>query len=270
MEANVDRTALRNRLLRATGDLGLRRSLRRTYRFLFIPNRGVHTLSVGGQTVDFYVHSQAAARALDSLGGERPTLCMLMGTLRPGDRFYDIGASTGIYSLFISQVVGDAGKVCAFEPEALAFERLEEHVELNALRNVTRFHVALGLDDRSVFLVPGKVSGEARIACEAGEPHGFFERVKVVRGDTFVEANHLPQPTAIKIDVEGYEFAVIQGFTRTLSQGTCRLVCCEVHPHLQPSGVAPSDVLDLLKSLGFTRIEIHQRSQDFHAWAWRL
>ena len=251
--------------------LGVRGTLRRVYRWCFAPGGGEHTLSVAGETARFYVYSEANIEALNSLGGERQTLEFLIGKLRPGDCVYDIGAATGLYTVLLAKAVGERGEVVAFEPEDHTYERLREHLDLNQLTNVRAFQVAMGEAEGKVCLSPGEVAGLARII-QSGEQTagtGIIERAQVVNGDSFVEAQNLRLPRAVKIDVEGYELAVIGGLRRTLAQPQCELVCCEVHPSLLPASETPEAVLDLLRSLGFHRIEIHPRSIDFHAWAFK-
>jgi FkbM family methyltransferase len=262
----------RHQLTRIAGLLGVRSPLRRLYRSCFAPGGGEHTLSVAGETARFYVHSKSNIEGLNSLGGERPTLEFLMRRLQRGDCVYDIGAALGLYTVFLAKSVGETGEVLAFEPEGHTYERLQEHVVLNGLANVRTFRVALGDCEAAVCLRSGEVAGSARIVPSA-EPadgrHAVVERVRVAQGDRFVQIENLRLPRVVKIDVEGYEYAVIRGLSQTLAQPQCELVCCEVHPALLPVSETPEKVLDLLRSLGFRRIEIHPRIKDFHAWAFK-
>jgi hypothetical protein len=82
-----------------------------------------------------------------------------------------------------------------------------------------------------------------------------FERVQVVRGDEFVEAERLPIPKAVKVDVEGFEYSVLKGFRRTLADPRCEMVCCEIHPKFLPAHLKPTDITNLLESLGYGGIE---------------
>jgi hypothetical protein len=91
------------------------------------------------------------------------------------------------------------------------------------------------------------------------------EMVDVVEGDRLVESENLPLPSAVKVDVEGSEYAVLRGLSRTLREPACRMISCEVHPNLLPSNVKPDDILTLLKSFGFSRIDIRWRRDTFHA-----
>ena len=262
---------IRHRIARVAARLGVRSTLRRLYRLCFAPGGGEHTLSVAGETARFYVYSKSNIEALNSLGGERPTLEFLIGKLQPGDCVYDIGAATGLYTVLLAKAVGESGEVVAFEPADHTYERLREHLELNQVTNVRAFRLALGDAEGRVGLSLGTVAGSSRIVRSAERRSGgeTVEWAKVVNGDRLVEAQKLRVPKAVKIDVEGYELAVIRGLSQTLAQPQCELVCCEVHPSLLPASETPEAVLDLLRSLGFHRIEIHPRTNDFHAWAFK-
>jgi FkbM family methyltransferase len=227
---------------------------------------------VAGRHAKFHVYSSAAVQALDSLGGERQTLEFLIGRLAPGDCLYDIGAATGLYTVFLAHVVGEKGRVVSFEPERDAYERLQENLKLNQLSNVQAFRLALSDREGSVVLQLGDVAGAARMveSCAERETRRVgAEHAQAAQGDEFVKAHGLPPPRAVKIDVEGHEYSVLRGLGRTLAQSCCELVCCEVHPSLLPRGLTPEDVLAFLRSVGFGRIEIHRRTKDFHAWAFK-
>jgi hypothetical protein len=104
----------------------------------------------------------------------------------------------------------------------------------------------------------------------APEGKGPGEMVDIVEGDQLVEAENLPLPRAVKIDVEGYEYAVIQGLRRTLGHHACQMVCCEIHPARLPAHVKPETVGDLLRSVGFNRIDTYPRwDKAFHLVAYK-
>ena len=261
--------AIRKTLLSIAGLLGLRRPLMKLYRFCFAPNGGTTSVSVLGHEAFFHVYSAEGAQALKSLGGERPSIEMLMSELHPGDCFYDIGASNGLYSVYLGGVVANQGQVVAFEPEPQTFERLQENVKLNELTNVQCLKLALGDTEGVVSIRVGNVAGASRIeqGDHPNERAASRENVRVEVADRLIRARSLPPPTAVKIDVEGFEYAVIKGMSETLADNKCRLVCCEVHPDFLPEGINPDEVSQLLRSLGFRRLQTYQRSKDFHIWA---
>jgi FkbM family methyltransferase len=156
---------------------------------------------------------------------------MILGKLKPGDVFCDIGANVGIFSIYAAKKIGKAGRVVAFEPAATNFKVLKKNVFINNLKNVMLFPYALGeaskmgilhLDeDRSSF-VKDIVNDMKK------------QRVKIFRGDEIIRTKGIPNPKVIKIDVEGYEYFVIKGLKKTLANEICEMVCCEIHPFLLP------------------------------------
>lgn len=76
-------------------------------------------------------------------GFPEPEARLLRGLLRPGDVFIDGGAHSGTFTLIAAAIVGPEGRVLACEPAAGTVQLLRRNVELNALRNVDIFPVAI-------------------------------------------------------------------------------------------------------------------------------
>jgi FkbM family methyltransferase len=62
--------------------------------------------------------------------------------ISPGDWVLDIGANIGQYTKRFSELVGDAGRVIAFEPVPDTFELLTANVQRFRQKNVTLFNAA--------------------------------------------------------------------------------------------------------------------------------
>ena len=223
-------------------------------------------LEVGGISGRFYVRSYRELRTLDAVElGERALVELLINFLKPGDVVYDIGANIGLYTVLLARVVGDQGKMVAFEPEEQSYSHLLDNLSLNGLTGVRCIRKALGEEagEGKLFVRDG-VSIPSLSALPASDRKGQVtcERVEVEKGDRLVAQENLPLPRAVKIDVEGYEYAVIAGLRHTLAQPACKLVGCEIHPHLLPAGVHAESVRELLQSLGFARIDRQGRERD--------
>ncbi|MEJ7636566.1 MAG: FkbM family methyltransferase, partial [Singulisphaera sp.] len=78
---------------------------------------------------------------------DRDSIRLLTRLLDPDAVFVDVGANVGVYTLALARHLGrGAGRVIAFEPHPTNFRRLQEHIALNALTNVTAEN--LGVSDR--------------------------------------------------------------------------------------------------------------------------
>jgi hypothetical protein len=74
------------------------------------------------------------------------------------------------------------------------------------------------------------VGSNARIVESGREsPSDEIETVEVVRGDAVVAEGHAPEPTVMKIDVEGFELEVLEGMGRYLASERLQAVCVEIH-----------------------------------------
>ena len=254
------------RIVRVVRWLGLHRLLSGLYYRLNRPRDGISRLSLHGTSGVFAVRTAWQLRWLESVQVStdlEPDLDALMTTARPGDVVYDIGANMGLFSIMLGHRVGAGGLVLSFEPQTRVFEHLQANIRLNGLANVRAFRKALGADREPAFVSIARESVLSRVRTAADSAAGPQEPVDVVVGDDFVTAEDLPVPRLVKIDVEGAEYGVIRGLAKTLSQPTCQMVCCEIHPPLLPPGVTQDTVLTLLHDLGFDEMKIH----EFGTWS---
>src|ERR1051326_9094519 len=62
---------------------------------------------------------------------------LFQSVVTPGHVIYDIGANVGFYTLLSSVLVGEKGKVIAFEPLASNAVTLVRHLRLNNVKNAS-------------------------------------------------------------------------------------------------------------------------------------
>lgn len=250
----------------------MRAAARRLYHRLASPRGGVLRVERGGVSAAFITRTPEQLRAVEA-GSMEASLELLARSLKRGDTVYDIGSHVGLYSVLLARVVGEEGMVIAFEPHRETYEQLLENVRLNGLTNVRAFQKAVGERNCEEKLYIGEVI--ANFSLLAGGIAGPanreipFQMVHVVQGDQFAEAERLPIPKAVKIDVEGFEYSVIRGLMRTLSDPRCRTVCCEIHPKFLPPDVKAADISGLLESLGYDRFEAEPGDGPYHLVAYR-
>lgn len=130
--------------------------------------------------------------------------------VRPGMTVYDIGAQAGFYTLFFSRLVGEGGKVYAFEPCPYEARFLLDHVRMNRLANVRVIQAAVA--ERSGLAAMSTDRGMCQNQiCDGGDGTLMVPSLSV-------DASGLPAPDLIKMDVEGAESAALKGARRTLCE----------------------------------------------------
>jgi FkbM family methyltransferase len=176
----------------------------------------------------------------------------LTRAVRPGDVVWDVGANVGVYTRAFSDLVGEAGAVCAFEPVPTCFAELEQRtLDRN---NVRRFQVALGDKAATASMFTSDDPFGVTNSLVNDVANGRAVSVSVQPGDALVADKTAPAPNVLKIDVEGFEEEVLSGLSQTLGRAECRAVFVEVHfAILEKRGArhAPARMTDLLRSKGF-------------------
>jgi FkbM family methyltransferase len=153
-----------------------------------------------------------------ALGTNEPSVQQAFANyLKPGDTFYDIGANVGFFTVIGATLVGDAGKVYAFEPVSENAALVRRNAELNRFHNVTVFEQAVSSRSGKAELLLAHYSGGSTLSIVDTPPDLKGKvTVDVVSIDDLITQQNLLPPNMIKIDVEGAELNVLQGMTQTI------------------------------------------------------
>jgi FkbM family methyltransferase len=176
---------------------------------------------------------------------ESPSLApVLEAFLGSGSTFVDVGANIGIYTAWASRCVGSSGRVIAIEPVPATREHLERVVALNVLDNVRVVPKALGAGPGTVNLwVVPHASGLSSAIAPADESSARRVEVPLSTLDDELSSAGVFAPALVKIDVEGYEMAVLRGAVRTLAASDGPAVLFETQgDHLARAGVRFADI----------------------------
>lgn len=160
---------------------------------------------------------------------ERHVQAVLCERIRPGDVACDVGANVGYFTLLMSRLCGETGKVLAFEPHAPNLVYLRRHLDLNRCTNVTVVRAAVGARSGRARFAPTHSRWTARL-----DPAGELE-VEVVSLDALLAAGTSP-PAFVKIDAEGAEIEVLRGAGRlVLESGPAMVIATHGRDALRQS-----------------------------------
>jgi FkbM family methyltransferase len=156
--------------------------------------------------------------------------------------FLDVGANTGIYSLFMATRVKH---VHAIEPFPPVLKRLHDNIRINKFTNVTVHEVGYGEKEESLpFYTPDEVNqGDGSFRGNSGGK--LVATLKIVAGDDHLRTVPMPPLSVIKMDIEGFEEAALKGLRQTLEKYRPMLLL-EVRTAKQGGTIGS---LDQLKSL---------------------
>lgn len=159
--------------------------------------------------------------------------------LKQGGIAVDAGACLGDHTFVCLKLVGDTGKVYAFEPHPLAFECLSRNCPKAAL-----FKYALSDHDGSATLHSEMNIGASYLTSEPGSAALMM-----------LDSLNLPKLDWFKIDVEGMESAVIRGAKETISRCRPRMLIELNDGTLMRYGETKQNVIQLMQSLSY-RMEL--------------
>lgn len=174
----------------------------------------------------------------------------VMHFLRDTDLFIDVGANIGVYTVLAG--AGAGARVLAFEPFPETFEHLQDNILLNDCRDkITALNMCVGTEEREVeFEIDGRSSSRHHVLSARHPDHHGRGVIKVPM--TTLDSHRDSQPACIKIDVEGFETAVIEGGGQILHQPGLKAVIMELNPAAGRSyGFDSSALHERMLSYGF-------------------
>lgn len=193
------------------------------------------------------------------LGAYEPrTLRAYARLIRPGAVVFDIGANIGAHTLHFARLVGPNGRVYAFEPTDFACAKLRANLALNpALAPRVSLQQFFLVADRTV-APPAAVAASWPVADDTGDVNAWHGRdedshqATAVTADDFCAEAGLTRLDFVKLDVDGHEWSVLQGFRATLARFRPILVV-EIAPFIYAGAKAQEfdDFISFLAGLGY-------------------
>jgi len=162
------------------------------------------------------------------------------------DHVLDIGANIGFHTLYFAELVGQSGKVTAFEPILFNYNSLIRNISLNNFLQINPQNIALS-NKNETFQIAADATSKNPGSFNLFEKNGDVS-VNCKIGDEFLIEEKI---NFIKIDVEGYEAFVIAGLMQSIAKNLPYLVFEYDQDYHLKTGLEPNYIFNLLKPLGY-------------------
>ena len=175
-------------------------------------------------------------------------MAFTLHALRPGDRFVDVGAHIGAFSILAAGAVG--ARALAIEPVPASFAHLQDNIHLNGLSGMVHaLNVGIAAQAGRLTFTTGKGAANGVVPAHSSATH-FASTVEVDVLPLDALTADFP-PTLLKIDVEGYEHEVIAGAARTLADPGLLAILIELRGHGARYGFDEDTIHQCLLDSGF-------------------
>tara|TARA_Y100000114_G_C11696068_1_gene296071 strand:+ start:101 stop:817 length:717 start_codon:yes stop_codon:yes gene_type:complete len=175
--------------------------------------------------IKFQTNGRIIKKRVKRFYSKEPKTIEWIDTFKPTETFLDVGANIGQYSLYAAK---KGISVYAFEPQALNYAELYTNIWLNKLgHKINGYCIALSNTNTIEYLsLLSMVPGQSHNNYAIDIPGQIKQGCAGFALDYLVEKKVIPQPTHIKIDVDGIESKVIEGGINTIKN--CKTVLVEV------------------------------------------
>lgn len=198
---------------------------------------------------------------LSTRGYFEPYITELMQKeIKTGDVAVDIGANIGYHTLLMAKLVGNKGKVYAFEPHPGNFALLKKNVEANGYKNVVLEQKAVSDKNGKVKLyldVDGRTTQHSLLKSDYTKD----KPIEVCSAALDGYFNGKPVDF-IKMDIEGAEHHAVLGMSELLRNNNGIKIILEFTPvHLERLGINPEEHIKLLRGLGFNLLNVNEKDK---------
>ena len=170
--------------------------------------------------------------------------------IKPGMVVVDVGANFGYYSILSAKLVGNDGRVVAFEPLKKFYDRLIDHIDRNHCNQITAVQCGLSEKEEELTLYDGGDSASFYLTNE-NEPVQITEAVKLITLDSYIAHNEIGRVDFIKVDIDGHEVKFLRGAKATIRRFKPILMVEFMQLALQQAGSGAEELASEISNLGY-------------------
>ena len=184
----------------------------------------------------------------------------LLHFLRENDLFVDVGSNIGVYTILSSAHC--KSKTIAIEPIPSTIEILKSNIKLNNIENLVNVK-PFGISEK-----PGKLfftdslDSINHVKSKLDDENGNFIEISTDSLDNIIGNVN---PTMLKIDVEGFEKAVIDGGVNTLSNLSLNAIIIELNGCGLNYGYTDEEINSIILSYGFKAYSYNPYTRELNS-----
>jgi len=179
---------------------------------------------------------------------DKREISIMQAHIKPGDTVLDVGANIGFYTAILSRLVGNEGKIFAFEPDRTNFKHLTANC--GNLKNTTLLERALSSETGALKIYKSSLLNVDHRTYPVDEYESIEEIQCVSADDFFTDGQHVD---FIKIDIQGYEVSAFKGMGRILRESPDLKILSEFWPYgLKKAGETPMSLLSIFWDAGLS------------------
>jgi len=175
------------------------------------------------------------------------------GQINPGSVVLDLGTYIGTQTVKFSKIVGDLGKVYAFDPDTTSFDVLLKNIELHRCKNIIPLNY--GLYDQN-----GEVGFDSSGMMGSGVNVNSINTIQVHTLEYFVKKYDISKIDFIKMDIEGSEMAVLKSSIEIINRFKPRFI---IEPHYVNGILNDNEIVSLFSNINYSVEVVKQGSFDY-------
>ncbi len=177
---------------------------------------------------------------------DKQDIALMQQHIKKGDIVLDIGANIGFYTKILSGLVGETGKVYAFEPDKKNFSYLQQNA--GNLKNVELINKAVSDKTGMITLYQSDLLNVDH-KTYATENYTSKTEIECIALDDLIPDHKVD---FIKIDIQGFEYFAFKGMKEIFNANDNLKIITEFYPlGLYNAKIKASDFLELLWENGF-------------------
>lgn len=180
---------------------------------------------------------------------------LFMNSVNDGMVVVDIGANIGYYSLIAAKLVGNSGKVYAFEPEPDNYRLLVQNIKVNNYGNIVAVQKAVSDSSGKRMLFLSKMAHDHSFTKESAMDTKDGPRrieIETTSLDEFFKQEIRQVVDLVKIDTEGAEWFILKGMSEIIKANNNLKILMEFWPYgIKSLGLNPLELINFMRNNGF-------------------